>query len=82
LQLEAVAHIEVQQAIDEGHDDPAFPASLPYVLWLHREFCRRLPDELLWVEYPESKRCIRVRPGELRDGEVVVGSIGPRRLLR
>ena len=26
LQLEAVAHIEVQQAIDEGRDDSAFPA--------------------------------------------------------
>src|ERR1035437_4968137 len=26
-QLEAVAHIEVQQAIDEGRDDHAFPAS-------------------------------------------------------
>ena len=73
LQLEAVAHIEVQQAIDEGRDDPAFPASLPYVLWLHREFCRRLPDELLWVEDLESKKRVRVRPGELRDGEVVVG---------
>jgi Fic family protein len=73
LQLEAVAHIEVQQAIDEGRDDPAFPASLPYLLWLHREFCRRLPDELLWVEDPGSKRRVQVRPGELRDGEVVVG---------
>jgi Fic family protein len=73
LQLEAVAHIEVQQAIDEGRDDTAFPASLPYVLWLHREFCRRLPDELLWVEDLESKKRVRVRPGELRDGEVIVG---------
>jgi Fic family protein len=73
LQLEAVAHIEVQQAIDEGRDDPAFPASLPYVLWLHREFYRRLPDELLWVEDLESKKRVRVQPGELRDGEVVVG---------
>jgi Fic family protein len=73
LQLEAVAHIEVQQAIDEGRDDPAFPASLPYVLWLHREFCSRLPDELLWVEDPESKMRAHVCPGKLRDGEVVVG---------
>ena len=73
LQLEAVAHIEAQQAIDEGRDDPAFPASLSYVLWLHREFCRRLPDELLWVEDPESKKRVRVQPGELRDGEVIVG---------
>ena len=79
LQLEAVAHIEVQQAVDEGRDDPAFPASLSYVLWLHREFCRRLPDELLWVEDLESKKRVRVRPGELRDGEVVVGQhLAPR----
>jgi hypothetical protein len=28
LQLEAVAHIEIQQAIDEVRDGPAFPASL------------------------------------------------------
>ena len=32
LQLEAVAHIEVQQAIDEGRDDSAFPASAAYIL--------------------------------------------------
>ena len=73
LQLEAVAHIEVQQAIDEGRDDPAFTASSPYALWLHREFCRRLPEELLWVEDLESKRRVQIHPGELRDGEVAVG---------
>ena len=73
LQLEAVAHIEVQQAIDEGNDDPAFPASAAYAEWIHREFGRRLPEELLWVEDLESKRRVHVQPGELRDGEVVVG---------
>jgi Fic family protein len=73
LQLEAVAHIEVQQAIDEGRDDPAFPASTAYTLWLHREFCRRLPEELLGVEDPESNRSLRLEPGVLRDGEVTVG---------
>ena len=73
LQLEAVAHIEVQQAIDEGRDNPAFPASRSYALWLHREFCRRLPEEFLWVEDLESKRRVQIRPGELRDGEVAVG---------
>lgn len=73
LQLEAVAHIEVQQAIDEGRDDPAFPASSAYTLWLHREFCGRLPDELLNVEDPESKRRLRFEPGVLREGEVIVG---------
>jgi len=73
LQLEAVAHIEVQKAIDEGDDPKDFPASSTYAVWLHREFCRRLPDELLWVEDPETTRRIRLTPGALRDGEVVVG---------
>jgi len=73
LQLEAVAHIEVQQAIDEGRDDPAFPASTAYTLWVHREFCGRLPDELLNVEDPESQCTLRFEPGVLREGEVIVG---------
>lgn len=73
LQLEAVAHIEVQRAIDEGNDAAPFPASLQYALWLHREFSSRLPDELLWVEDPESKMRVHVQPGVLRDGEVIVG---------
>jgi Fic family protein len=73
LQLEAVAHIEVQQTIDEDKDDSSFPASMQYALWLHREFCGRLPEELLWVEDPESKHRIRMEPGVLRDGEVIVG---------
>lgn len=73
LQLEAVAHIEVQKAIDEGRDDPSDPLTTAYALWLHREFCARLPEDLLWVEDPQTHRRIRVRPGELRDGEVEVG---------
>jgi Fic family protein len=73
LQFEAVAHIAVQQVIDEGRDPEAFPASLHYVLWLHREFYSLVPDELLWVEDPASKTRVRIRPGELRDGEVEVG---------
>ena len=73
LQLEAVAHIEVQRAIDEGKDDPAEPLTTEYVLWLHRKFCNRLPDEMLWVEDPHSGRKVHVRPGELRNDELEVG---------
>jgi Fic family protein len=73
LQLEAVAHIEVQKAIDEGTDDPSEPLTTTYALWLHREFCRRLPEDMLWVEDPHSHRRIRVEPGELRNDEVEVG---------
>jgi Fic family protein len=73
LQLEAVAHIEVQKAIDQGRDDPSAPLTTAYALWLHREFCGRLPDDMLWVEDPHCHRRIRVRPGKLRDDEVEVG---------
>jgi len=72
LQLEAVAHIEVQKAIDECKDDPSEPATVAYTLWLHREFCSRLPDEMLWMQDPVSGRRVHVQPGVLRDGEVEV----------
>jgi Fic family protein len=79
LQLEAVAHITVQQAIDSCNDPPDAPVSMPYILWLHREFCTRLPEELLWVEDPQTKRGCRVEPGELRKGDVMVGNHVPPR---
>jgi Fic family protein len=37
------------------------------------EFCRRLPDDLLWVTNPDSKERVRVVPGELRNCRVIVG---------
>jgi Fic family protein len=73
LQIEALAHITVQQMIDEGADDQSVPLSCHYARWLHYEFCSRLPEELLWVEQPTSHRKIQVIPGKLRDGEVEVG---------
>lgn len=79
LQKEAVAHIEVQRLIDQGQDPQVEPASVQYIRWLHKEFCDRLPDELLWVEDPDTKKRIRVLPGKLRDGMVAVGRHLPPR---
>ncbi len=79
LQKEAVAHIAVQKLIDTGNDPDVTPLSKEYVLWLHREFCERLPEELLWVENPDTGEKIKVRPGILRDGAVVVGRHIPPR---
>src|SRR5438132_13699954 len=39
LQLEAIAHIEVQRNIDEGLDDKTESTSVAYISWLHRQFC-------------------------------------------
>jgi Fic family protein len=72
LQLEAKAHIEVQRMIDAGQA-PSPTVSLDFILWVHREFCRRMPEDLLWVENPETKERIKVVPGELRDRDVKVG---------
>jgi Fic family protein len=73
LQLEAVAHIEVQRRIDSGTDEPAEPVSKAYVQWLHREFCSRLPEALLWVENPDTGERLHIVPGEIRTRSVKVG---------
>ena len=73
LQLEARAHIEVQRLIDYGEVPAASPVSTEYIQWIHEEFCRRLPEELLWLENPDTGARVQVVPGALRDGEVQVG---------
>ena len=73
LQLEARAHIEVQRLIDHGKVPAASPISTEYIQWIHEQFCRRLPDELLWLEDSSTGARVRVVPGALRDGEVQVG---------
>jgi Fic family protein len=73
LQLEAVAHIELQRRIDSGDDEKADAASVKYLRWLHREFCSRLPEELLFVENPDMGERLRVSPGDIRTRAVKVG---------
>jgi Fic family protein len=73
LQKEAVAHIEVQRSIDMQTNEAVNPLSSEYVTWLHREFCRRLPPELLLIEDPDTGGKKEVKPGLMRDGTVVVG---------
>jgi Fic family protein len=72
LQLEAKAHIEVQAIIDRG-DMPCPVLSEEAVRWIHREFCSRLPDDLLWVDNPQTGERLPVVPGEYRTTHVVVG---------
>jgi len=71
LQLEAKAHIEVQRLID--FNQIPFEVSADFIKKLHFEFCDRLPEELLWVENPETKEKIRVYPGKFRKRLVRVG---------
>lgn len=69
LQLEAKAHIEVQQWIDSAASQDV--VSVDFIQEIHQQFCSRLPDKLLWVGEGENRT--RVTPGELRTGRVQVG---------
>ncbi len=72
LQLEARAHIEVQQLIDQGKA-PSPVVSKNFITWVHREFCSRLPDDLLLVDNPDTGEKLCLAPGELRQASVRVG---------
>ena len=84
LQLEARAHIAVQKWIDEdGLKERA--TSADGILEIHRRFCELLPEDLLWVENPDTKERIKIKPGELRERDVKVGqhvAISPGALPR
>ena len=73
LQHEAVAHIEVQRLIDHCDDLQVETTSPEYIVWLHREFCQRLPEKFLWTKNPDTSERLHVVPGELRKSGVQVG---------
>ena len=73
LQLEAKAHIAVQRWIDSGGVSGRV-LSADSIREIHRRFCELLPDDLLWIEDPASKKRIKVIPGELRHRDVKVGN--------
>jgi Fic family protein len=72
LQLEAKAHIAVQEWIDKGSLHARAPTAAG-VCEIHRRFCELLPDDLLWVPNVEDKDRIQVIPGDLRTHDVAVG---------
>jgi Fic family protein len=72
LQLEAKAHISVQQWLDGGNLR-ARAATSEAICDIHRRFCELLPDDMLWIEEPDTHERLRVVPGELRRRDVKVG---------
>ena len=74
LQIEAKAHIAVQQWIDEGGLEGR-AMSPDGICEIHKRFCELLPDELLWVEDPETGERMQVIPGALRERDVKIGNL-------
>ncbi len=73
LQLEALAHVAVQNWIDEG-GLAGRAATRDGICELHRRFGELLPDDLLWVEDPQSGERVRLEPGAFRTRDVIVGN--------
>ena len=72
LQLEAKAHIAVQQWIDGGGiDGRAFTAE--GLREIHRRFCELLPPELLVLTLESTGEKVPVIPGAYRTSDVQVG---------
>ena len=72
LQLEARAHITVQRWIDaDGLSGQA--VTVEGIREVHRRFGELLPEDLLWVEDPDSGAHQNVVPGEFRHHDVKVG---------
>jgi len=72
LQIEAKAHIAVQKWIDGGGLKGRV-VTRDGICEIHRRFCESLPEDLLWVDDPETKARVRVVPGDLRRNDVRVG---------
>lgn len=75
LQIEARAHVEVQRLIAARFErgEGVRVCSSEFLQWIHREFCRRLPDSLLHINTTSGKT-VPVIPGEWRAGESLVGA--------
>lgn len=76
LQIEAAAHVRVQAEVDRIAAENALPppASGEFLLWLHREFYRDMPEVMLLIK--SGDRQFRMEPGEWRSSryhDVAVG---------
>jgi Fic family protein len=80
LQIEALAHLRVQAEIDRMAAEAQLPApaSVDFIRWLHREFYRDAPKEMLRLR--GADRAFVMEPGEWRsrvEHDVAVGRHQP-----
>jgi len=80
LQIEAAAHVRVQAEVDRMYVEDRLPepASADFIRWLHREFYRDAPEEMLRVS--GAGRTFIMTPGEWRsrpEHDVAVGRHQP-----
>lgn len=80
LQKESLAHINCQRAVEVRlREDPDLNiADSDFISWLHRIFYEQLPAELRYVKDEKTEEIVEVKPGEIRQREVIVARhVGP-----
>src|SRR5260370_2907544 len=80
LQIEAAAHVRVQAEVDHMYVEDRLrePASADFICWLHREFYRDAPEDMLRIT--GAGRTFIMTPGEWRsrpEHDVAVGPLQP-----
>ena len=75
LQLEARAFTDVMRLIDDA-EALSRPLSRQFVLWVHAEFCKRLPEQLLNRTNTSTGENTLVAMGRFRDGDAQAGLRG------
>lgn len=75
LQLESLAHIEVQKIIEQRLDNtPEINICSPdFLCWIHEEFYKRMPPEFCEVQDEKGNKR-KFDPGKFRDALVEVGA--------
>jgi Fic family protein len=78
LQLESLAHIEVQRAIEERilREPSTEPSNPEFLRWVHGEFYSRLPEPC-WIVNEKTGERLEVKGGETRRRDIVVGAHVP-----
>jgi len=73
LQQEALAHIRVQNLIDNG--ESASPSmSIEFLEWCHQKFYQQLPASMLMIEHAQTGKSFEIVPGKFRERGVKVGN--------
>jgi Fic family protein len=75
LQLEARAHIHVQRWLDEGGLSGGRAMTAAGIAQIHHWFYAEMPDDLMWVDDPQSGERVRVEGGEWRNQDVQIGRL-------
>ena len=73
LQLESIAHIQVQAWLETEKPDLQTLYTPDFIKAIHREFYKQIPESLHPIKNPENNVVNIITPGNWREHDVIVG---------